>query len=121
MPLILCLPFVLRFKLSTYEQLIFFSLLNQEYITAVDSMIGGKGTLQQKKIQAVGILGFVRFLSGFYMILITKHRVVAQIGAHYIYKIEDTVRTVDRMSYHTHHIPICHDCLPSYASHTHLP
>ena len=34
--------------------------------------------------------GFVRFLEGFYMILITKRRRVATIGPHSVYKIEDT-------------------------------
>ena len=34
--------------------------------------------------------GFVRFLEGYYMILITKRRKVALLGAHTIYKIEDT-------------------------------
>ena len=36
------------------------------------------------------ILGFVRFLEGFYIILITKRRKVGLIGHHTIYKIEDT-------------------------------
>ena len=34
--------------------------------------------------------GFVRFLEGYYMILITKRRKVAQIGSHTLFKIEDT-------------------------------
>ena len=34
--------------------------------------------------------GFVRFLEGYYIILITKRRKVALIGPHVIYKIEDT-------------------------------
>lgn len=34
--------------------------------------------------------GFVRFLEGYYMILITKRRKVAVIGPHTIFKIEDT-------------------------------
>lgn len=36
------------------------------------------------------ILGFVRFLEGYYIILITKRRKMADIGGHSIYKIEDT-------------------------------
>ena len=39
---------------------------------------------------AHGILGFVRFLKGFYLILITARKKVAQIGMHSIYKIMDT-------------------------------
>ncbi|XP_025420076.1 polyphosphoinositide phosphatase isoform X2 [Sipha flava] len=39
---------------------------------------------------AFGIVGFVRLLEGYYMILITKRRRVAMIGREIIYKIEDT-------------------------------
>lgn len=39
---------------------------------------------------AFGIVGFVRFLEGYYLILIIKRRGVAIIGRHCIYKIEDT-------------------------------
>ncbi|XP_014283079.1 polyphosphoinositide phosphatase [Halyomorpha halys] len=39
---------------------------------------------------AFGIVGFVRFLEGYYLLLITKRRRVAALGLHYIYKIEDT-------------------------------
>lgn len=35
-------------------------------------------------------LGFIKFLEGYYIILITKRRKVALIGYHTIYKIEDT-------------------------------
>ncbi|KAG9432803.1 polyphosphoinositide phosphatase isoform X1 [Apis mellifera carnica] len=41
-------------------------------------------------IPAFGLLGFVRFLEGYYIILVTKRRKVAVIGHHTIYKIEDT-------------------------------
>lgn len=43
-----------------------------------------------KNISAFGLLGFVRFLNGYYLILIIKRRKVATIGYHSIYKIEDT-------------------------------
>ena len=36
------------------------------------------------------VSGFVRFLEGYYVILITKRRRVALIGPHTVYKIEDT-------------------------------
>lgn len=42
------------------------------------------------KVSAFGLIGFVRFLEGYYIILITKRRRVAVIGNHTIYKIEDT-------------------------------
>ncbi|CAL7934642.1 unnamed protein product [Xylocopa violacea] len=41
-------------------------------------------------VPAFGLLGFVRFLEGYYIILVTKRRRVAVIGHHTIYKIEDT-------------------------------
>ena len=40
--------------------------------------------------RAHGILGFVRFLKGFYIILITAKKKVAKIGQHSIYQIKDT-------------------------------
>ncbi|XP_023245586.1 polyphosphoinositide phosphatase isoform X2 [Copidosoma floridanum] len=43
-----------------------------------------------KIVSAFGIIGFIRFLEGYYVILITKRRRVAVIGHHTIYKIEDT-------------------------------
>ena len=36
------------------------------------------------------LVGFVRFLEGYYMVLITKRRRVALIGSHTVFKIEDT-------------------------------
>ncbi|KAK7789638.1 hypothetical protein R5R35_005398 [Gryllus longicercus] len=41
-------------------------------------------------VSAFGIVGFVKFLEGYYLILVTKRRRVAVIGHHTIYKIEDT-------------------------------
>ncbi|CAL1527176.1 unnamed protein product [Lymnaea stagnalis] len=43
-----------------------------------------------KNISAFGLAGFVRFLEGYYMILVTKRKKAAVIGSHTIYKIEDT-------------------------------
>ncbi|XP_076373457.1 polyphosphoinositide phosphatase FIG4 isoform X2 [Tachypleus tridentatus] len=43
-----------------------------------------------RTVSAFGIVGFVKFLEGYYIILITKRRRVAEIGHHTIYKIEDT-------------------------------
>lgn len=41
-------------------------------------------------IHCPGLAGFVRFLEGYYLVLITKRRKMADIGGHSIYKIEDT-------------------------------
>ncbi|TFY57215.1 hypothetical protein EVG20_g8632 [Dentipellis fragilis] len=37
-----------------------------------------------------GIVGFIRFTAGWYMILVTKRSVVALLGGHYIYHCENT-------------------------------
>ncbi|XP_048858205.1 polyphosphoinositide phosphatase isoform X1 [Brienomyrus brachyistius] len=53
--------------------------------------IGQKGSSGlSRAVSACGIVGFVRFLEGYYVILITKKRKMADIGGHSIYKIEDT-------------------------------
>ncbi|GAU95241.1 hypothetical protein RvY_06890-2 [Ramazzottius varieornatus] len=43
-----------------------------------------------RRISAFALLGFVRFLEGYSMILVTKRRKVASVGYHSVYKIEDT-------------------------------
>ncbi|XP_059486808.1 polyphosphoinositide phosphatase isoform X2 [Neocloeon triangulifer] len=43
-----------------------------------------------KVVSAFGIVGFIRFLEGYYIILITKRTRIAVIGNHSVYKIEDT-------------------------------
>lgn len=43
-----------------------------------------------KKISAYGILGFVRFLESYYLILVTKRTRCAFVGMHLIYTIKDT-------------------------------
>lgn len=45
-------------------------------------------------MSSFGIFGFVRFLGGYYLILIKSRRRVALIGSHFIYKIEETVGLV---------------------------
>uniref|UniRef100_A0AAQ5ZA04 SAC domain-containing protein n=1 Tax=Amphiprion ocellaris TaxID=80972 RepID=A0AAQ5ZA04_AMPOC len=53
--------------------------------------IGQKGSSGlSRAVSAFGIVGFVRFLEGYYIVLITKRREMADIGGHSIYKIEDT-------------------------------
>lgn len=40
-----------------------------------------------RTVSAFGIVGFVRFLEGYYIILVTKRRKVAILGLHTIYKV----------------------------------
>ena len=48
------------------------------------------GSGLNKSFSSFGIIGFVRFLEGYYIYLITKRLKVAMVGNHSIYKIEDT-------------------------------
>lgn len=43
-----------------------------------------------KRLTAWGIMGFIRFTEGYYMLVITKRSCVALIGGHYIYHIDAT-------------------------------
>lgn len=52
---------------------------------------GNKGTGGMKlRCTTWGILGFIKFMGPYYMLLITKKSTVAMIGGHYIYQIEGT-------------------------------
>ncbi|GBP83844.1 Polyphosphoinositide phosphatase [Eumeta japonica] len=68
---------------------------NKQEIHQLLSMIAtgnksSRSTGFNKLVSAFGIVGFIRFLEGYYIILVTKRRKVAVIGSHSIYKIEDT-------------------------------
>lgn len=56
----------------------------------IDATSGNKNQILANKRSAFGIFGFVRFLAGYYIILVTSRRRVALLGTHYVYKIEDT-------------------------------
>eukprot|EP00743_Colponemidia_sp_Colp-15_P010772 GILK01011911.1.p1 GENE.GILK01011911.1~~GILK01011911.1.p1 ORF type:complete len:1109 (-),score=182.75 GILK01011911.1:135-3461(-) len=47
------------------------------------------GTLQEMA-KGFGLVGFIRFLEGYYLLLITQRKQVGQIGTHAIFSIEDT-------------------------------
>ena len=46
----------------------------------------GKGLVMRQS--AFGIMGFVRFLEGYYILLITKRNRAAMIGHHSVFKIQ---------------------------------
>ncbi|KAI9362705.1 SacI homology domain-containing protein [Pilaira anomala] len=48
------------------------------------------GGLQLSPMRIYGVVGFIRFTQGWYMIFITKRRQVALLGGHYIYHIDET-------------------------------
>ena len=55
------------------------------------SKVGQKmGSGLNKSISSYGMIGFIRFLEGYYIVLITKRLKVAMLGHHSVYKIEDT-------------------------------
>ncbi|TPX38607.1 hypothetical protein SeMB42_g06635 [Synchytrium endobioticum] len=45
----------------------------------------------QRVTSFYGIMGFIRFLEGYYMIIVTKRKVIAVLGGHYIYHVEATI------------------------------
>ena len=57
-----------------------------------------------RTISAYGVLGFVRFLEGYYLVLVTKRTRCAFIGKHIIYTIKDTamIRIKDTNSKQVH-------------------
>lgn len=48
------------------------------------------GGLQPVPMRIYGIVGFIRFTEGWYMIFITKRKQVALLGGHYVYHIDET-------------------------------
>lgn len=41
--------------------------------------------------KAYGLLGFIKFLKGYYIVMITEKKKIAKIGRHNIYKVKDIV------------------------------
>jgi len=52
-------------------------------------MTSGPIKFEENTKNACGILGFVKFLKGYYLVLITQKKKVAKIGYHKIYQIKD--------------------------------
>jgi hypothetical protein len=74
---------------------------DKEEVTELLSMINNANTLKSssshtangilKSYKGYGIVGFTRFLEGYYLVLITKQLPVAVLGFHTIYTIEDAI------------------------------
>ncbi|CAG9540495.1 unnamed protein product, partial [Cercopithifilaria johnstoni] len=60
---------------------------NEKQSMGVDRRKG----LIERASDAFGLLGAVRFLEGYYLLVVTRARVVATIGYHEIYKIEEVI------------------------------
>ena len=74
---------ILKEDLRTYDQETFKS----EFL---DPLMAKYNPITTPVKLAYGILGFVRFLKGFYIIFITAKKKVGKIGQHSIYQIKDT-------------------------------
>lgn len=78
------------FQLSILDDATFFTRREMKnLLIMIDEGNRANGGLK-KTCVAFGIVGFVRFLQGYYMLLITKRRKVGEIAGHFIYGIEST-------------------------------
>lgn len=50
-------------------------------------------------LKAFGLVGFIKFTQGYYMILITQRRKVGQIGSNHIFEVYDYECRVDMMRF----------------------
>jgi hypothetical protein len=72
------------------------SVYDEPQIKALLNMVlagnAGQGGGMSKCVpQAFGIVGFIRFLQGYHLVLVTARRKVGMIGPHVIWAVEDTV------------------------------
>ncbi len=66
-------------------------LVEDQHIYSLDEINGVLATLQAKKTcSGVGVLGFVKFVQGWYMLIIVAKRVVGLVGTHKIFAIDDS-------------------------------
>uniref|UniRef100_A0A8C4QV97 FIG4 phosphoinositide 5-phosphatase n=1 Tax=Eptatretus burgeri TaxID=7764 RepID=A0A8C4QV97_EPTBU len=79
----------------TDDQHVYSNLEIQDLLGRLDG--GNRARNSQKTVpglspslSAYGILGFVRFLEGYYAVLVTRRRRVAELGGHAVYRVEDT-------------------------------
>ncbi|XP_022231454.2 polyphosphoinositide phosphatase [Drosophila obscura] len=84
-----------RFRLLTIDRLAHNRLSIEENANEFNSLeirrFVASLTGSPKVTSAYGVLGFVRFLEGYYLILVTKRKCCAFIGNHLVYTIKDTV------------------------------
>lgn len=73
----------------TEDDIVYTKKEMNQILNAVDDGNRASGGLKLK-CTTWGLLGFIRFTSAYYMLLITKRSQVAMIGGHYIYQIDDT-------------------------------
>ena len=71
------------------DETIYDRLEMSRLLSAVEDGNKAAGGLKLK-CTSWGLLGFIRFTEGYYMLAITKRSQCAMIGGHFVYKIEDT-------------------------------
>ena len=77
-------------KLNIIEdEVVYTKKETNQVLNAIDEGNKHLGGLKQRA-SFWGILGFIRFTSSYYMLLITKRSQVAMIGGHYVYQVEGT-------------------------------
>ncbi|EDO16207.1 hypothetical protein Kpol_1014p27 [Vanderwaltozyma polyspora DSM 70294] len=75
-------------RLNVLEDNVFFTRGEIMNVLAGLELVSGEGLT--KKLTGEGLLGFIRFTSCYYLVVITKCSKVAVIGGHYIYHIDET-------------------------------
>ncbi|EDV57744.1 polyphosphoinositide phosphatase [Drosophila erecta] len=84
-----------RFRLLTIDRLAHNRLSIEENANEFNSLeirrFVASLTGSPRVTSAYGVLGFVRFLEGYYLLLVTKRKCCAHIGRHLVYTIKDTV------------------------------
>lgn len=73
----------------------------QDWLAARQEAARGSGGLKEVG-RFFGLVGFVRFTAGYYMVLISKRSVVSLLGGHYIYHCDETQV-----------VPVCHASMQS--------
>ncbi|KAG9036353.1 phosphatidylinositol-3,5-bisphosphate 5-phosphatase [Tulasnella sp. JGI-2019a] len=71
------------------DDMVYSSKQMEEVLKMLEEGNRGSGGLTKSQ-PFFGIVGFIRFTAGWYMIIITKKSPVALIGGHYVYHVEDT-------------------------------
>ena len=61
------------------------------YGSELDDHLSEIKGLTQVVRKAHGLMGFIKFLKGFYIVMITEKKKIAKIGRHNIYQVEDII------------------------------
>jgi hypothetical protein len=69
------------------EPRIFYGDELDEYIAEIKTVNSVNVVIRK----AYGLLGFIKFLKGYYIVMITEKKKIAKIGRHNIYKVKDVV------------------------------